>query len=134
MAALQPFRELSERLPLSIVTAFLGVALKEGRTLGEYATEAGFSLSVASRLFADLGSINRWGEPGFGLSDTRPDGRATTTKLTPVGSALVGGLLGRWSIGARHCDDNFTYVICPMPVSSLLHISTERNPARRVWA
>jgi hypothetical protein len=90
MAALQPLRELSERLPLSIVMAFIGVALKENRSLGEYAVDGGFSLSVASKLFADLGSVNRWGEPGFGLIDTRPDGRATATKLTPVGSAMVG--------------------------------------------
>jgi hypothetical protein len=65
----------------------------KGRTLGEYATEAGFSLSVASRLFADLGSINRWGEPGFGLIEVRPDGRSTTTKLTPIGSAMVGRII-----------------------------------------
>ena len=93
MAALQPFRDLSERLPLSIVMAFLGVALNEGRSLGEYAADAGFSLSVASRLFADLGSVNRWGEPGFGLIEVRPDGRSTTTKLTHVGSAMVGRII-----------------------------------------
>jgi hypothetical protein len=106
MAALQPFRELSERLPLSMVMAFLGVTLKEGRSVGEYAADAGFSLSVASRLFADLGSVNRWGEVGFGLIDTRPDGRSTTTKLTPIGSAMVGRITRSMEcIGARRCDD-----------------------------
>jgi hypothetical protein len=106
MAALQPFRELSERLPLSMVMAFLGVALKEGRSLAEYAADAGFSLSVASRLFADLGGVNRWGEVGFGLIDTRPDGRSTTTKLTPIGSAMVGRIIRSMEcIGARRCDD-----------------------------
>ena len=93
LTALRPFRDLNARLPLSLVTAFIGVAIKENQTLADYAKDGGFSLSVASRLFQDLGDVNRWGEPGFGLIDTRPDGRATTTKLTPVGHAMVGRIV-----------------------------------------
>jgi hypothetical protein len=93
MAALKPFRDLSERLPLSTVTAFIGVALKENRTMGEYAVDGGFALSIVSRLHADLGDVNRWGDPGYGLVESRVDlldSRIRRTKLTPVGHALVG--------------------------------------------
>jgi hypothetical protein len=95
-AALQPFRVLSERLPLSLVMAFLTVAAKEDRCLSDYAGDIGASVSVASRLFADLGNENRWKEPGFGLIASHPDlmdARIVRARRTPARRAMAGKIV-----------------------------------------
>jgi DNA-binding MarR family transcriptional regulator len=94
VAALRPFQELNERgVSLSIVLAFLSAATKDGLTLGEHAESIGLKPSLASKVFADIGSVNRWHEEGFNLIQTTTnimDRRTGTINLTTIGQAIAG--------------------------------------------
>jgi DNA-binding MarR family transcriptional regulator len=61
-AALRPFRELGSvsqtHMPVSLVSTFLLVAQKEGRTVSELAKAAGITLAKMSRQLADLSDVN----------------------------------------------------------------------------
>jgi DNA-binding MarR family transcriptional regulator len=95
-SALRPFRELGSvsqtHMPVSLVSAFLLVAQKEGRTVSELAKAAGVTLAKMSRQLADLSDVNRYGAPGLGLIEQRVelyDRRFMRSRLTPKGAALV---------------------------------------------
>lgn len=97
LKALKPFRELRKTMPLQYVTAFLSVAVKEGQNVSEYAKMVGTSQSLMTRHLADLGDINRYHKPGYGLVEAKDDvmdRRNRINRLTPKGQRLVGQLLG----------------------------------------
>ena len=97
LKALKPFRELNSTMPLQYVTAFLQVAIAEGRTVTEYAKILGTSQSLMTRHLADLGEINRYHEAGYDLVQAKTDPMDRRNKrnhLTAKGQRLVGQLLG----------------------------------------
>lgn len=90
--ALRPFRKLRETMPLQYVTAFLLVATEEHQNVSTYATRAGTSQSLMTRHLADLGSVNRYHEEGFGLVeayDDLMDRRNRLIRLTTKGKHIV---------------------------------------------
>ena len=97
LKSLKPFRELRKTMPLQYVTAFLSVAITEGQNVSEYAKTAGVSQSLMTRHLADLGEINRYHKPGYGLVEAETDmmdRRNQRNRLTAKGQRLVGQLLG----------------------------------------
>jgi DNA-binding MarR family transcriptional regulator len=79
-------------MPISIVSTFLLVAMKEDRTVTELAATAGVTMGTMSRQLADLSSTNRHGAPGLGLIEQRIqlyDRRCTKNRLTPKGHAFA---------------------------------------------
>jgi DNA-binding MarR family transcriptional regulator len=97
LKALKPFHELNPTMPLQYVTAFLHVAINEGQNVSEYARKLGTSQSLMTRHLADIGEINRYHEPGFGLVEARDDvrdRRNRRNRLSAKGQRLVGQLLG----------------------------------------
>jgi DNA-binding MarR family transcriptional regulator len=90
--ALKPFRKLRETMPLQYVTAFLLVATEEHQNVSTYATRAGTSQSLMTRHLADLGTVNRYHEEGFGLVeayDDLMDRRNRLIRLTAKGKHVV---------------------------------------------
>lgn len=90
--ALKPFRTLRETMPLQYVTAFLLVATDEHQNVTEYAKRAGTSQSLMTRHLADLGTVNRYHEEGFGLIEAYEDvmdRRNKLIRLTPKGRHVV---------------------------------------------
>jgi DNA-binding MarR family transcriptional regulator len=101
LKALKPFRELNSTMPLQYVTAFLSVANKEGQNVTAYAKLVGTSQSLMTRHLADLGEINRYHEPGYGLVEAKTDTMDRRNKLiylTAKGQRLVGQLIGALDI------------------------------------
>jgi DNA-binding MarR family transcriptional regulator len=97
LKALKPFRELRKAMPLQYVTAFLSVAVKEGQNITAYAKMVGTSQSLMTRHLSDLGNINRYHKPGYGLIDAETDPmdrRNQLNRLSPKSQRLVGQLLG----------------------------------------
>jgi DNA-binding MarR family transcriptional regulator len=99
--ALRPFRELGSvsqsQMPVSLVSTFLLVANKEGRTVSELANAAGISLAKMSRQLADLSDVNRYGAPGLGLIEMRVeihDRRFMRSRLTEKGRAFARQIAG----------------------------------------
>jgi DNA-binding MarR family transcriptional regulator len=89
---LKPFRTLRETMPLQCVTAFLLVATDEHQSITVYATRAGTSQSLMSRHLADLGTVNRHHEEGFGLVEHYEDimdRRNKLVRLTAKGKRAV---------------------------------------------
>lgn len=92
LAALEPFKNLNSTMPLQYVTAFMLVALEEGKGVTEYAKEAGVAPSVMTRHLADLGDVNRYHEEGYGLVKLETDlmdRRFKKVMLTHVGKGIV---------------------------------------------
>jgi DNA-binding MarR family transcriptional regulator len=90
--ALKPFREYRKTMPLQYVTVFLLVASDENQNFSTYATRQGTSQSLMSRHIADLGKVNRYHKPGFGLVETYDDlmdRRNKLVRLTPRGRHIV---------------------------------------------
>jgi DNA-binding MarR family transcriptional regulator len=91
--ALSPFKTLRPTMPLQYVTAFMCVALNEGENVTWYAQELDISQSLMTRHLADLGTVNRYHEEGFGLIegyDDLMDRRNRLMRLTSKGRNLVG--------------------------------------------
>jgi hypothetical protein len=65
--ALKPFRDLNPSMPLSYVTAFLLVAMEEGKGVAEYASKVNAAPAVMTRNLLDIGDRNRQREEGYGL-------------------------------------------------------------------
>lgn len=89
---LQPFRTLRETMPLQYVTAFLLVATDENKNVTTYARRAETSQSLMTRHLADLGSVNRYHEEGFGLVEAYEDitdRRNKLIRLTKKGRDVV---------------------------------------------
>jgi DNA-binding MarR family transcriptional regulator len=90
--ALKSFREVRATMPLQYVTAFLLVATEEHLNVTEYAKRAGTSQSLMTRHLADLGSVNRHHEEGYGLVegyDDLMDRRNRLIRLSPKGKHVV---------------------------------------------
>jgi hypothetical protein len=70
--ALKPLSNLRGSIPLPFVTAFLMVALDEGKGVCAYARAAGMSRPRMSRHLRDIGDRARNGGPGLGLVTVQP--------------------------------------------------------------
>lgn len=74
------------------LSAFLLVALYEGRNQKWYAERAGTPQTTMSRILLDIGDMTRAREPGLGLVTGRPSPRSLRDKeyrLTPKGRTLL---------------------------------------------
>lgn len=92
VAALDPFHNIRQTMPMQYIRTFLLVALEEGLGVSEYARRAGVSQSVMSRHLLDIGDRNRHMEEGFGLITFRPnptDFRKHEIFLTDKGRAIA---------------------------------------------
>src|SRR5258705_169695 len=78
LKALQPFIDLRDTMPLQYVRAFMLVATDPGHNVTWYANKAGISPSVMARYLEDIGKVDRYREPGFGLVEQfrQPEGQA----------------------------------------------------------
>jgi DNA-binding MarR family transcriptional regulator len=79
-------------MPLQYVRAFMLVATEEGLNVSTYATRAGISQSLMTRHLSDLGAVNRYHKPGFGLVeqfDDIMDRRNHLIRLTTKGKHMV---------------------------------------------
>lgn len=88
----KPFRKLRDTMPLQYVSAFLLVAAEENLNVTEYAKRAGVSQSLMTRHLADLGTVNRYHEEGFGLVEAYEDlmdRRNKLVRLTALGKHVV---------------------------------------------
>lgn len=92
LSAIDVFSSERATMPMQYIRTFLLVALKEGKTVGEYATEADVSPSVMSRHIADLGLRTRGLQDGLGLLMTKQkleNMREHAVYLTDKGRALA---------------------------------------------
>ncbi|MEO6841735.1 MAG: MarR family winged helix-turn-helix transcriptional regulator [Bradyrhizobium sp.] len=90
--ALEPFRNVRSTMPLQYVYSFLLVAMAEGKSVSEYADDAGISRAVMTRQLLDIGDRNREGDVGFKLitqERDRNDLRRHNARITPAGKALM---------------------------------------------
>jgi DNA-binding MarR family transcriptional regulator len=71
--ALAPFKSLRKTMPLQYISTLLIVATEEGLNVTEYAKRAGISQSLMTRHLSDLGEVNRYHKPGFGLVEIYKD-------------------------------------------------------------
>lgn len=79
-------------MPLTHITAFLFVALDEGKGVGEYARMAGVHRAAMSRTLRDIGARSRSGTAGHGLVTVSPHPtapRKSTVTLTAKGRELA---------------------------------------------
>ena len=94
--ALRPFRDLNPSTPLSYLTAYLLVAMEEGKSVGEYADKINIAHPVMTRNLLDIGDRNRQREAGYGLITQERDLfdlRKHNAKVTPKGKALINDVL-----------------------------------------
>lgn len=94
--ALELFRIVRTTMPLQYANTLLLVAIEEGKSVGDYAREAGISPSVMSRHLLDIGERNRHMSKGFGLVTFRPNPmnlREHQYFLTTKGQTLVNQLI-----------------------------------------
>ena len=92
LAALKPFRDFRETMPLQYVQAFLLAATEENLNVSTYATRAGTSQSLMTRHLLDLGEVNRYHEEGMGLVEAyrdMMDRRNVLIRLSVKGKAVV---------------------------------------------
>jgi DNA-binding MarR family transcriptional regulator len=92
LAALKPFKNLRDTMPLQCAATFLLVASEEGLNVNAYAKRAGIRPPLMTRHLADIGKTNRYHEEGFGLVeqfDNVLDRRERLIRLTTKGRNLV---------------------------------------------
>jgi DNA-binding MarR family transcriptional regulator len=103
--ALEPFQDLSPRIPLSYVMSFLAVAEEEGLAVGDYAKRRGISPTVMTRNLLDIGDMNRQREEGLGLVTQERDLmdlRRHNSKVTPKGAGLADRVIAALKTVPRH--------------------------------
>ena len=97
-AALLPIIEMSPTpVSLAMITTFIAVATKEGRTVKDVAGITGLTQSATSRLLMDLSRRNKFGGTGLGLIEQRVDDfdpRYMRNYLSEKGRALVRTMVG----------------------------------------
>jgi DNA-binding MarR family transcriptional regulator len=71
LTVMERFRRVRHTMPVHLVEALLRVAHHEGKSVIQYAREAGVSQSVMSRHLLELGNQYVKGEPGLGLVEKR---------------------------------------------------------------
>lgn len=89
---LEQFRLMRGTVPVHLVSAFLRVALHEGKSTRQYADDSGVSPSVMSRHLLDVGPKLRTGDEGLGLVQAKqaPENlRRNEMVLSPKGVALA---------------------------------------------
>jgi DNA-binding MarR family transcriptional regulator len=92
LKALTPSIDLRDTMPLQCVMAFMLVATEEGLNISTYAKRAGISGSLMARHLEDLGDLNRYRQPGFGLVEQFSDPmdrRNRLMRLTPKGRGIA---------------------------------------------
>ena len=88
--------DLNPSTPLSYLTAYLLVAMEEGKSVGEYADKINIAHPVMTRNLLDIGDRNRQREAGYGLITQERDLfdlRKHNAKVTPEGKALINDVL-----------------------------------------
>lgn len=91
-ALLSAFKKIRPTMPLQHAVTFVLVAMDEGQGVLEYAERADVAQTVMTRHLLDIGSQNRFREPGYGLLIQRQDPldlRKHQTFLTREGRALL---------------------------------------------
>jgi hypothetical protein len=94
--ALKPLVSLRGSIPPRFVTAFLMVALDEGKGVNAYARAVGIHRSVMSRYLRDIGHRARNGGPGLGLVSVDPHPSHSLrcqVSLTPKGRSVANEIL-----------------------------------------
>jgi len=94
--ALKPLLNLGRPMPLPMVTAFLAIALDEGKGVCAYARDAGAKRSVMSRYIHSIGDRARDGGPGLGLIRFEQDPKWANRQqiyLTAKGHAVAADVL-----------------------------------------
>jgi DNA-binding MarR family transcriptional regulator len=88
------FRGVGPEVSIRIVQFFVEVALNEGATITELASQLGLPQSSASRAIMALGAAH-WidGKPGLGLVQAEDTGRSKRLYLTPKGRAVIVGMV-----------------------------------------
>jgi DNA-binding MarR family transcriptional regulator len=92
---IEEFRKIDPEMPIQRIEVFLTVARSEGITYYEVSERVDLALSSVNRNIRDLGDMNRKGQRGYGLIETRPDPVQTKRKacwLTPKGRRVVRSL------------------------------------------
>ena len=91
--SLAELHSLDRNMPLRVVAMFLLIGQEEGLTVTQLAQRCGLRKTVASRYLSDLGPINRYGEPGFGLvtlvQKIYGDRRERRVYVTAHGAAII---------------------------------------------
>lgn len=90
--ALKPLRNLRRPMPLPSLTAFLMVALDEGRGVNDYARALGMHRAIVSRSLHAIGDRARNGGPGLGLVTIEPhrtDPLRSQVHLSPKGRSIA---------------------------------------------
>jgi DNA-binding MarR family transcriptional regulator len=102
--ALEPFVALNPNIPASYIISFLTVAEKEGRPVGEYATELGMFKAVMTRHLLDLGERDRHGGEGLNIIEQkrdRQDLRINRTFISEKGAALLSKVRRAWEFSRK---------------------------------
>ena len=103
LKALQPFFDLRDTMPLQYVRAFMLVATDPGHNVTWYANKAGISPSLMARHLEDIGEVDRYREPGFGLVEqfVNPrDRRERLMHLTDKGRDIAHNICAALRLGA----------------------------------
>jgi len=103
LKALQPFIDLRDTMPLQYVRAFMLVATDPGHNVTWYANKAGISPSLMARHLEDIGEVDRYREPGFGLVEqfVNPrDRRERLMHLTDKGRDIAHKICAALRLGA----------------------------------
>jgi hypothetical protein len=94
----------ASRLPSNYVRAFLAVAKDPGRNVQAYAKACNVGNGPMSRRLNDLGSVNRYRKPGFGLLESRSheiDRRLVIVTLTEKGKAFAAQIARAVEFGSK---------------------------------
>jgi hypothetical protein len=91
------------RLPANYVRAFLAVAKEPGRNVQHYARVCGVGNGPMSRRLNDLGTVNRYHKPGFGLLETQAgeDRRIVLVNLTAKGRNFAQQIASALTFGTK---------------------------------
>lgn len=90
--ALQPFLAEAPNMPIQNLVTFLRVGMEEGKSVSDYAQDAGLLKTVMTRHLLDIGTRDRYGDEGLGLITQARDPkdlRINRAWVTQKGAAMV---------------------------------------------